>query len=126
MALVGSEQQKHRVRRNTVTVLLSISSVVIALSSCAPIDELQPTDSTPVTTNSVPDTTDVEFRDPSVPVSGGTGLPDSISDSGEEVDCDQAEDLCDSGDWVCDDIADYCDIGPDDGSELPDDWDWDQ
>jgi hypothetical protein len=43
-----------------------------------------------------------------------------------EIDCDNAEDLCDSGAFACDDIADYCDIGPDNGSELPDDYDWDQ
>jgi hypothetical protein len=56
-------------------------------------------------------------------------LPDfesGTTGTDEEVDCDYAEDLCDSGAWACDDIADYCDIGPDDGSELPEDWDWDQ
>jgi hypothetical protein len=93
--------------------------------------ETSPTDSvpsSPVLTDP-PDST-IEFRDPSVPViNPGMGLPDSESGSlgtDEEVDCDDAEDLCDSGAWACDDIADYCDIGPDDGSELPEDWDWDQ
>ena len=93
--------------------------------------EASPTDSipsSPVLTNP-PDST-IEFRDPSVPViNPGMGLPDSESGSSgtdEEVDCENAEDLCDSGAWACDDIADYCDIGPDDGSELPEDWDWDQ
>ena len=93
--------------------------------------ETSPTDSvpsSPVLTDP-PDST-IEFRDPSVPViNPGMGLPDSESGSSgtdEEVDCDDAEDLCDSGAWACDDIADYCDIGPDDGSELPEDWDWDQ
>jgi len=93
--------------------------------------ETSPTDSvpsSPVLTDP-PDST-IAMRDPSVPiVNPGSGLPSSGIDFGgteEEVDCDNAEDLCDSGAWACDDIADYCDIGPDDGSELPEDWDWDQ
>ena len=66
------------------------------------------------------------FQEPPVPEAGGTGLPDIPGDSGsEDIDCDNAEELCESGEWACDDIADYCDIGPD-GGELPDDWDWDQ
>ena len=65
-----------------------------------------------------------EFQEPAVPEAGGEGLPDTPGGT-EEIDCENAEELCDSGEWACDDIADYCDIGPDDGSELPDDWDWD-
>ena len=123
---MSREQHLGFPRKLKAISFFTVIAVVAALSSCTPVDDLQPTDSTPITTSLAPDTTDVEFRDPSVPISGGTGLPDSGSTSSEEVDCDQAEDLCDSGDWVCDDIADYCDIGPGDGSELPDDWDWDQ
>ena len=123
---MSREQHVGFPRKLRVISFFTVIAVVAALSSCTPVDDLQPTDSTPITTSLAPDTADVEFRDPSVPISGGTGLPDSGSTSSEEVDCDQAEDLCDSGDWVCDDIADYCDIGPDDGSELPDDWDCDQ
>lgn len=82
----------------------------------------QPTEtSAPTFSPKTPTDTSFSFRDPSAPVSGGTGLPDFDAESGEEVDCDNAEDLCDSGEWACDDIADYCDYGPDDGSELPDD-----
>jgi len=65
------------------------------------------------------------FLEPPIPDAGGVGLPDSPDGStDDEIDCDNAEELCDSGEWACDDIADYCDIGPD-GGELPDDWDWD-
>ena len=105
------------------------------LTFCASGCELDiPTDST-VPTNSTlsddafpesPDTTWV-FRDPPAPNAGGTPLLDPQTDPDpDEVDCDNAEDLCDSGAFACDDIADYCDIGPDDGSELPDDLDWDR
>lgn len=90
------------------------------------MDNEEPTKTVPQINTTDPAVDSVpEFRDPSVPNVGGTGLPDLGSDI-EEVDCDEAEDICDAGDWACDDIADYCDYGPDDGSELPDDWDWDQ
>jgi len=93
-----------------------------------------PTDSTvpansPVPNDSVQDSPDTTwgFRDPIVPDAGGSPLIGSSTDPDpDEIDCDDAEDLCDSGAFACDDIADYCDIGPDDGSELPDDYDWDQ
>jgi hypothetical protein len=123
---VSSQRPNKRRKYSALITLLSVFAVVTALASCTSIDDMEPTDSTPPITDLVPDTTSLEFRDPSVPISGGTGLPDSGSTSSEEVDCEQAEELCDSGDWACDDIADYCDIGPDDGSELPDDWDWDR
>jgi hypothetical protein len=44
----------------------------------------------------------------------------------EEIDCDDAENLCETGAYICDDIADYCDYGPDDGQDLPDEFDWDE
>ena len=120
--MIGKRQQ----------VLCGLLLVVIALfvsSGCTTTEPGNSDVSTPsdvvVSDPPIPDTT-IGFRDPSVPISGGTGLPDIGSTSSEEVDCDRAEELCDSGDWACDDIADYCDIGPDDGSELPDDWDWDR
>ena len=78
-----------------------------------------------VPTTETPDTT-VMFQEPPIPGAGGVGLPNPPDGStDDEIDCDNAEELCDSGDWACDDIADYCDIGPD-GGELPDDWDWDE
>jgi hypothetical protein len=105
-------------------VAIAFASVLVA---CEASNLDQPTDtSVPILSPQSPSDTSFSFKDPSAPVSGGTGLPDSGTESGEEVDCDNAEDLCDSGEWACDDIADYCDYGPDDGSELPDDWDWDQ
>ena len=44
----------------------------------------------------------------------------------EDIDCDDAENLCETGAYICDDIADYCDYGPDDGQDLPDEFDWDE
>lgn len=100
---------------------------VAVLVSCTVATNNVPSDlpSVPVDTTFVTDTS-IDFRDPSVPSGGGTGLPDTNYPSNDvEVDCENAEDLCESGEWACDDIADYCDIGPD-GGELPEDWDWDQ
>lgn len=111
-------------------------SVLVVAMSCATFSscEEDPTDQiiSPVVQTTVnagtdiPDTTLV-FKEPPIPNAGGQGLPttlDSGNEPTDEVDCDNAEELCDSGEWACDDIADYCDIGPD-GGELPDDWDWD-
>lgn len=69
-----------------------------------------------------------EFKDPTVPhIKPGTGLPRPSNPNFDEIDCEEAEyKLCDSGEWACDDIADYCDVGPDGDSGLPDDWDWDK
>ena len=101
---------------------------LLSLSACLETSPADPSlDNTPAT--DAPEST-IAMQDPSVPiVNPGSGLPSSGNELGgtqEEVDCDNAEDLCDSGAWACDDIADYCDIGPDDGSELPEDWDWDR
>jgi hypothetical protein len=43
----------------------------------------------------------------------------------DEMDCEQAEELADCGEYEAGDIADYCDYGPDPG-ELPDEFDWDE
>jgi hypothetical protein len=123
----GHIKSRHKPRKLGIGIVLSL--LVVTTTACL---EAVPSDSipdAPVATDA-PDTT-IGFRDPSAPVvNPGSGLPDFESDTtgitDEEIDCDNAEDLCDSGAWACDDIADYCDIGPDDGSELPDDWDWDQ
>ncbi len=121
MLLVASEQS----RIEKLLILLVIFAITSTLAGCTPMNDIPPTEEIRTTTSVSPDTT-IGFKDPSVPISAGTGLPDTGSTSSEEVDCDRAEELCASGDWACDDIADYCDIGPDDGSELPDDWDWDR
>lgn len=123
-----SSSRRQKTAGRFVGLAIVLTLVCVTTSSCL---EAVPSDtipSSPLNTDS-PDTT-IGFRDPSVPViNPGSGLPSYETDTGaadEEIDCDHAEDLCDSGEWACDDIADYCDIGPDDGSELPDDWDWDQ
>lgn len=68
-----------------------------------------------------------QYRDPTVPQVGGSPLPSSGDPDPDEIDCEEAEyELCDTGRWACDDIADYCDVGPDRDSGLPDDWDWDK
>jgi hypothetical protein len=74
---------------------------------------------------------DLGMSDPPSPVVGGQPLPEInlIPDDElpiEEIDCDNAEDLCETGIFDCDDIADYCDYGPDDGQDLPDEFDWDK
>ena len=109
---------------------LAVAAVVIGLfvAGCEldmPTDSTVP--STPVLSEDsdfqAPDTS-IGFVDPPAPNAGGSGLPDS-SNSDEEIDCDNAEEMCDSGAFACDDIADYCDIGPD-GGELSDDSEWDE
>ena len=72
----------------------------------------------------------IENADPQAPLVGGLSLPDfdlesDDEESIEEVNCDDAENLCESGAFDCDEIADYCDYGPD-GGDLPDDFDWDE
>ena len=126
--LMKSSPQLKAPKSRLLGIGMILALLAVTTTACL---EASPTDSipsSPVLTNP-PDST-IEFRDPSVPViNRGMGLPDSESGSSgtdEEVDCENAEDLCDSGAWACDDIADYCDIGPDDGSELPEDWDWDR
>lgn len=120
LSIDGSSARLRFVSRLFVAICL-----IVALSSCESVGDEMPNQSV-VTTSSVVSAVDSEltFKDPSVPDAGGTGLPDSGRDV-EEVDCEEAETICDAGDWACDDIADYCDYGPDDGSELSDDWDWD-
>jgi hypothetical protein len=126
--LMKSSPQLKAPKSRLLGIGMILALLIVTTTACL---ETSPTDSvpsSPVLTDP-PDST-IAMRDPSVPiVNPGSGLPSSGIDFGgteEEVDCDNAEDLCDSGAWACDDIADYCDIGPDDGSELPEDWDWDQ
>jgi len=46
--------------------------------------------------------------------------------SGNDIDCDNAEELYDSGEYA-DDIADYCDYGPDSEWDTNDDYDsWEE
>ena len=109
-------------------VVMTLTLLILTTTACLETVPTATVPSSPSVTDTPSDT--IGFRDPSVPIiNPGSGLPDfesGTTGTDEEVDCDYAEDLCDSGAWACDDIADYCDIGPDDGSELPEDWDWDQ
>jgi hypothetical protein len=91
----------------------SSTSTLSSTSSTEPEEELIPSS---------------KFKDPTVPqIRPGTGLPKPTETDFDEIDCEEAEyDLCDTGEWACDDIADYCDVGPDNDSGLPDDWDWDR
>lgn len=50
----------------------------------------------------------------------------SNDEPNQEIDCDDAENLCETGNYNCDDLADFCDYGPDDGQDLPDEFDWDE
>jgi hypothetical protein len=113
----------------TGSLVLALSLTIPFLSTGCSSDPTQTTSTSVTRTEGVPTTetpdTTVMFLEPPIPDAGGVGLPDSPDGStDDEIDCDNAEELCDSGEWACDDIADYCDIGPD-GGELPDDWDWD-
>lgn len=48
-----------------------------------------------------------------------------ITSGGDDIDCDEAEDLYDAGEL--DDIADYCDYGPDGEWDTEDDYDsWEE
>lgn len=71
------------------------------------------------------DTVFGDFDEPPVAPRGDGGLGEPLESEPDEIDCVDAEDLCDSGVYACDDIADYCDVGPDGLEELPDDYDWD-
>ena len=53
-------------------------------------------------------------------------IPDDDDEPVEEIDCDDAAELCETDAYNCDDLADFCDYGPDDGQDLPDEFDWDE
>ncbi len=44
----------------------------------------------------------------------------------EEIDCDYAAELCETGAYICDDLADFCDYGPDDGQDISDEFEWEE
>jgi hypothetical protein len=114
--------------RRKIALAIVVALTVTPIAGCL---ETAPVDNAPISPveTDAPDNT-IGIQEPQVPyVKPGTGLPDfntDVTGTDEEIDCENAEDLCDSGAYNCDDIADYCDIGPDDGSDIPDDWDWDQ
>lgn len=91
-------------------------------------DDTSYTPDTTVTTYA-PDTTDIPMRDPQAPdVSTNNSVAGSGIGSlgGSDIDCDNAEELYDSGEMT-DDIADYCDYGPDGEWDTEDDYDsWEE
>lgn len=113
-------------------IVLGIA-VFVMISSCVPVVEDLPSNTIVIVPTSTIEPEEemipsFQFKDPTVPQTRpGTGLPKPINTESDEIDCDEAEyNLCDSGEWSCDDIADYCDVGPDNDRGLPEDWDWDQ
>ena len=109
--------------RQVVVILVAVTFGFL-LTSCT-VEDISPT-STDVTIIDSATTTTMEFdfQEPSVPIVGGKGLPATDIPPDVEIDCEDAENLCEEGTYACDDIADYCDYGPD-GGELPDEFDWD-
>jgi hypothetical protein len=112
-----------------LVVLITMSALVLV--SCSDGQVVLPETTLPLSsmTITVPDQPIVN-ADPPAPVAGGRSLPGfEIESDGEEpteeVDCEDAENLCESGAIDCDEIADYCDYGPD-GVDLPDEFDWDE
>ena len=100
---------------------------VIGLFGCASVAS-DPSSTTVLfadLTSSTTSTSVLEFQEPPPIHVGGTGLNLDPVEEPDEIDCEEAEDLCDIGAYACDDIADYCDIGPDGLGELPDEYDWD-
>jgi len=63
---------------------------------------------------SVAGTTPLQVVAPSASTSPAD-FSSSPSGSVDEIDCEQAEELADWGDYEAGDIADYCDYGPDPG-----------
>ena len=107
--------------------LIVVGVSVIALSGCASVAS-DPTSTTVLITDLTSSTTStlvLEFQEPPPVYIDGNGLNLDPVDEPDEIDCEEAENLCEIGAYACDDIADYCDIGPDGLGELPDDYDWD-
>ena len=50
----------------------------------------------------------------------------SDDEPAEDIDCDDAAELCETGAYICDDLADYCDYGPDDGQHIIDEFEWEE
>ena len=50
----------------------------------------------------------------------------SDDEPAEDIDCDDAAELCETGAYICDDVADFCDYGPDDRQDITDEFEWDE
>jgi hypothetical protein len=44
----------------------------------------------------------------------------------EEIDCDDAAELCETGAYICNDLADFCDYDPDDSHDITDEFEWEE
>ena len=95
----------------------------------SPVDSV-PTTSLVVVTTAVPTTDPTPAWSPATPsapmTTQATLVVGPSVGTTDEIDCERAEEYADSGEYEAGDIADYCDYGPDDGSELPDEFDWDE
>lgn len=109
---------------------------MVLVGGCA--EAFGSTSTVPKTTVYVPDTSITSSTEPAIagPVTPDASTNNTVKRSGsntgssitssDDIDCDQAEDLYDSGD-VTDDIADYCDYGPDGEWDTEDDYDsWEE
>ena len=119
-----------------VGVLFVVGLIGTALDGGSSVDVPVPTSVSVVVSVVRADTTSSPFD----PVGGGSGTVQPVvapstsptisvvsrSAAGSDIDCERAEELADSAEYEAGDIADYCDYGPDDGSELPDEFDWDE
>ena len=103
-----------------------VIAITLSLAACSSVESL-PTRTTVLVQAlfDSPKTTVWDFQEPPAVNVGGSGLEIPPADEPDELDCVDAESLCEEGVYACDDIADYCDIGPDSLEELPDEYDWD-
>lgn len=103
-----------------------VIAITLSLAACSSVESLPPRTTVLVRSFSdLPSTTVWNVQEPPAVNVGGNGLDTPPADEPDEIDCADAESLCEDGVYACDDIADYCDIGPDGLGELPDEFDWD-
>ena len=103
-----------------------VTVIALSLGACSSVESVPPPSTGLVQSLfDSPETTVWDFQEPPAVNVGGTGSEIPPADEPDEIDCVDAESLCEEGVYACDDIADYCDIGPDGLEELPDEYDWD-
>jgi len=116
-------------RRKSGRLSVARLAVTLLLVGCSGQAREEPNDVPVTAVDDIANDVDVfdfgDVQEPPVPYVGGDGLDVPLDDESFEFDCVDAEELCESGIYPCDDIADFCDIGPDDLGELPDEYDWD-
>lgn len=103
--------------------------VAVVLASSCTVDGSRPTISREVPASTIGNSDNPQqeepLSEPPVPYVGGLHAEIPASRGPEEIDCVDAESLCEEGVFGCDELADYCDVGPDGLEELPDEYDWD-